>query len=106
MRNRIYKPLKGNVKSSSTKDLLGIDIELCRMWIEYQMSPELNWNDIHIDLVKPILSYDVSKDEELREAFNCKSSNLYLKKTILKEVKKMIFSIIKYSLLIVFNSSN
>ena len=70
MRNRIYKPLKGNVKSSSTKDLLGIVIELCRMWIEYQMSPEMNWNHILFDHVKPISSFDVSKDEESREAFN------------------------------------
>ena len=41
-RNRIYKSSKGMTKQSSTKDVLGIDIETHKKWIEYQMTPEMN----------------------------------------------------------------
>ena len=33
------------------------------------MTQEMNWSNIGIDHVKPICMFDVSKDEELREAF-------------------------------------
>ena len=42
IRNRIYQALKGKVKSPSTKEILGIDIETYRKWIEWQFSPEMN----------------------------------------------------------------
>ena len=38
------------------------------------MSPEMNWSNIEIDHLKPICLFDVSKDEELREAFNWKNT--------------------------------
>ena len=38
------------------------------------MSPEMNWSKIEIDHFKPIRLFDVSKDEELREAFNWKNT--------------------------------
>ena len=34
------------------------------------MTPEKNWQSIEIDHVKPICMFDVSKDEELKEAFS------------------------------------
>ena len=63
-RNRIYQALKGKVKSSSTKEILGIDVETYRNWVEYQMTPEMNWLNIEIDHVKPSSMFDVSKDKE------------------------------------------
>ena len=33
------------------------------------MTTELNWNNIEIDHVRPICSVDISKDEELKDAF-------------------------------------
>ena len=78
-RNMIYKSLKGVTKQSSTRDILGVDIDLYRKWIEYQMTPEMNWSDIEIDHVKAICFFDVSKDEELREAFNWKNTQPLLK---------------------------
>ena len=73
-RRRIHHALNGKSKSSSTRDILGIDIDLYRKWIEYQMTPEMNWNNIEIDHVKAICLFDVSKDEEIREAFNWKNT--------------------------------
>ena len=78
-RNRIYKSLKGMAKQPSTKDILGVDIDTYRKWIEWQMTPEMNWSKIEIDHVKPICLFDISKDEELREAFNWKNTQPLLK---------------------------
>ena len=78
-RRRIHHALNGRLKSSSTKDIIGIDIDLYRKWIEYQMTPEMNWNNIEIDHVKAICLFDVSRDEELKDAFNWKNTQPLLK---------------------------
>ena len=73
-RRGIHRALKGKSKPSSTIDILGIDIDTYKKWIEYQMTPEMNWSNIEIDLVKAICLLDVSKDEELKEAFSWKNT--------------------------------
>ena len=73
-RRRIHHALNGRSKSSSTRDILGIDIDLYRKWIEFQMSPEMNWSNIEIDHVKAICMFDVSDDEQLEEAFSWKNT--------------------------------
>ena len=78
-RRRIYRALNGNSKSSLTRDILGIDIDLYRKWIEFQMTPEMNWSNIEIDHVKPICMFDVTKDYELKEAFSWKNTQPLLK---------------------------
>ena len=78
-RNRIYKSLKGMTKQSTTKEVLGIDVDLYKKWIEFQMTPEMNWSNIEIHHVKAICLFDVSKDEELKEAFNWKNTQPLLK---------------------------
>ena len=78
-RSRIYKSLKGMIKQSSSINLLGIDINLYRKWLEFQFTPDMNWGNIEIDHVKPICMFDVSKAEELKEAFNWKNTQPLLK---------------------------
>ena len=78
-RNRIYKPLKGMTKQSSSRDLLGIDIDTYKKWLEFQFTPEMIWSNIEIDHVEPICMFDVTKDIELREAFNWKNTQPLLK---------------------------
>ena len=78
-RRRIHHALKGKTKSSSTKEILGIVIDLYKKWIEYQMTPQMHWINIGIDQVKPIYLFDVSKDEELKEAFSWKNTQPLLK---------------------------
>ena len=73
-RNTIYKSLKGITKQSSTKEILGIDIDTYRNWIEWQMPPEMNCTNIEIDHVKPICLFDVSKDEDIKGAFSWKNT--------------------------------
>ena len=41
-RRRIHEAMKGKLKSSSTKDILGIDIDTYRKWIEWQLNPDMN----------------------------------------------------------------
>ena len=78
-RSRIYKSLKGMTKRSSTKEILGIDIDLYRKWLEFQFTPEMNWSNIEIDHVKPICMFDVSDEEQLKEAFSWKNTQALLK---------------------------
>ena len=78
-RNRIYKSLKGMMKQSSTKKILGIDFDVYKKWIEFQMIPEMNWGNTEIDHVKAICMFDVSNDKELKETFNWKNTQSLLK---------------------------
>ena len=78
-RRRIHHALNGKIKSSSTRDILGIDINTYRKWIEFQFTPEMNWLNIEIDHVKAICLFNVSDDEQLKEAFNWKNTQPLLK---------------------------
>ena len=90
-RNRLYQALNGKSKSSPTKDILGIDIDLYRKWIEWQMTSDMTWENIEIDHVKPVCLFDVSKDDELREAFNWKKTQPLLKEVHQQKGVKFIF---------------
>ena len=90
-RNRICKSLKGMMKQSLSRDKLGIDAEIYRKRIEYQMTPEMNWQIIDIDHVKAISLFDVSEDEELRETFNWKNTQPLLKHDHQQKGTKNIF---------------
>ena len=90
-RNRIYKSLKGMTKQTSTKEILGIDIDTYRKWTEFQFTPELNWSNIEIDHVKPICMFDVSDDEQLKEAFSWKNTQPLLKHDHLQKGTKINF---------------
>ena len=57
-------------KQSSTKEILGIDNETYKKWLEWQMTPDMTWDNIENDHVRPISSFDISDDEQLKEAFN------------------------------------
>ena len=95
-RRRIHQALKGESKSSSTKEILGIDIDLYKKWIEFQMTPAMNWSNIEIDHVKAISLFDVSKDEELKEAFNWKNTQPLLKEV--HQQKGTKFNFLDYQL--------
>ena len=95
-RNRLYKSLKALTKQSSTKEILGIDIDLYKKWIEWHFSPEMNWLNIEIDHVRPICMFDVSDDEQLKEAFNWRNTQLLLRKNHLHKGTK--FNLLDYQL--------
>ena len=43
------------------------------------MTPDMSWSNTEIDHVKSICMFDVSKEEEIKEAFNWKNTQLLLK---------------------------
>ena len=51
-RRRIHQALQVKTRSSSTKDILGIDIDTFRKWLEIQFTPEMNGKNTEIDHVK------------------------------------------------------
>ena len=84
-RVRIYNALNGNSKSKSSREILGINIETYKKWIEFQMTPDMNWTNIHIDHVKPISSFNVVNEDEFLEAFNWKNTQPLLKEDNLRK---------------------
>ena len=84
-RSRLGQALRGNIKPKSSKEILGIDVETYKRWIEYQMTPEMNWSNIHIDHVRSISSFDVSNEDELLKAFNWKNTQPLLKEDNLRK---------------------
>ena len=95
-RSRIRQALNRKTKPSSTKDILGMNIDLYRKWIEFQMTSEMNWSNIEIDHVKAICLFDLSKDEDLKEAFNWKNTQPLLKKD--HQLKGIKFNFLDYQL--------
>ena len=86
-RSRIYEALNGRGKSFQTRYILGISLDLYKKWIRFQMTPEMDFSNIHIDHVKPISSFDISNEDELLEAFNWINTQPLLKKDNLKKNK-------------------
>ena len=42
-RRRIHQALNGRLKPSTTREILGIDTDLHRKWLEFQFTHEMNW---------------------------------------------------------------
>ena len=95
-RSRIHQALRGKSKSSSTKEVLDIDVNLYKKWLEFQFTPEMNWESMEIDHVKPICLFDISDDEQLKEAFNWKNTQPLLKQDHLQ--KGIKFNFLDYQL--------
>ena len=85
-RSRIYEALNGRGKSFRTRYILGISLDLYKKWIRFQMTPEMDFSNIHIDHVKPISSFDISNEDELLECFNWINTQPLLKKDNLKKI--------------------
>ena len=98
-RRKTHQALKGKSKSSSTIDILGIDINTFKRWIEFQMTPEMNWLNIEIDHVKPICLFDVSQVEELGEAFCWKNTQPLLEEVYSQ--KGIYFIFLDYQLQVI-----
>ena len=88
---RIHHVLKEKILSSSAVDVLWLDIDTFRNWVEYQFTPEMNWSNIKIDHVKPISSLDVSKEDELRETLNWSNIQTLIKELESQKGIKFIF---------------
>ena len=62
-------------------DILGIDIDANRKLIKFQLTHDLDWSNIENDLAKPISTFDVCNDEELKESFNWINTQQFIEET-------------------------
>ena len=53
-------------KFASTVELLGCSYEFGVKWIEAQFTPEMNWENIHIDHIRPLSSFDNLEQEQFK----------------------------------------
>ena len=90
-RIRIRQALNRKTKSISTKEILGIDNDIYRNSIKFQITPETYWTNIEIEHVKPISMFDVSDDEQLKEPFKQRNTQPLLKKDHLQKGLKITF---------------
>jgi len=75
LRSRVYRVLKGDLKSAPTLTLLGCSIEYLKRYIERLFLPGMSWDNYgvhgwHIDHKRPCCTFDLSKPEEQRACFH------------------------------------
>ena len=70
LRGRLRKALLKQVasKNDTTEALLGISYSEFKNYIEFLMTPNMNWDNIHLDHVRPLSSFDLKDIEQLKEA--------------------------------------
>jgi hypothetical protein len=73
LRNRLGSALKNNQKKGKTLDYLGCNVEELKLHLEKQFTEGMTWdnwgkNGWHIDHIKPLVSFDLSKEENIKIA--------------------------------------
>jgi hypothetical protein len=75
IRKRIHTALKNNYKETSALKYIGCSIPKLSNHLEKQFKPDMNWKNHkirgwHIDHIKPINKFDLTKESEIRKAFH------------------------------------
>ena len=70
LRSRLRSALLKQVtnKNDKTEDLLGISFEEFKDYIEFLMTPDMTFNNIHLDNLHPLKSFDLTNLNQLKEA--------------------------------------
>ena len=70
LRSRLYKALLNQVtkKNSKTEELLGISFKEFKNYIEFLMTLEMTWNNIELDHVRPLSSFNLTDPTQFKEA--------------------------------------
>jgi hypothetical protein len=77
--NKIYQAIKGNYKKGQGVNYLGCDIKFYKNYISSMFIKDMSWDNWsiktwHIDHIKPINSFDLTNEEELKLCFNYKNT--------------------------------
>jgi hypothetical protein len=82
LRCRLYKVLKGRIKSSTVYILIGCSIEKLKQHLQSQFKLGMNWSNYgtghngkgmqqwHIDHIRPCASFDLTKESEQKKCFH------------------------------------
>jgi hypothetical protein len=78
IRSRICMAMKrlGGKNGNKTKDLIGCSFEFLKKHIESQFKAGMSWEDrssFHIDHIRPLASFDLTKPEQLKAACHYKN---------------------------------
>jgi len=93
-RMNIVLRYKGVRKASKTMDLVGCSIDECRRYIEALFKEGMSWDnhgEWHIDHIKPISSFDLTKEEEQKQCFHYSNLQPLWKGDNLKKSNKITF---------------
>lgn len=78
LRRRLKVALKNNAKKGKTLDYLGCSIEELKNYLEKKFTKDMTWENQgkvwHIDHIKPLAIFNLSNENELKEA--CHFTNL------------------------------
>ena len=74
-RTRLAIKNQSTIKTGKTKDLLGLPLNEVRKYIESKFSSGMSWKTYglrgwHIDHIKPLSLFDLTKEEEQKKAFH------------------------------------
>jgi hypothetical protein len=72
-RTRILVGLKGKRKHTSTPKLLGCNFAELKIHLEKQFKDGMKWSNMglwHIDHIKPLASFDLTDEEQQKQAFH------------------------------------
>ena len=73
LRSRLNSAIKRDQKSGSAVKDLGCTIEELKLYLESQFEDNMSWDnhgEWHIDHIKPLASFDLTNEEELKKACN------------------------------------
>jgi predicted nucleic acid-binding Zn-ribbon protein len=76
IRGRVKRAISCNYKKGSWKKYLGCSVQECKDYLESLFKPGMTWDnhgEWHIDHIKPISSFDLTDENELKSAFNYKN---------------------------------
>lgn len=83
-RVRINKALKNDHKNSSSKVLLGCEMDFYKEYLEKQFKPDMNWDNYgslwDIDHIRPCATFDLSLEEEQKKCFHYTNTQPLYKK--------------------------
>jgi hypothetical protein len=91
LRCRVYRALKGAVKSAALKDILGCTMGELRTHLESQFQPGMTWDNYgewHLDHIMPVDSFCLINPIEQRQCFHYTNLQpLWAKENIIKSNK-------------------
>jgi hypothetical protein len=97
IRSRINHAIKEHTKSASSKELIGIDINEYKQYIESQFKPEMNWENHgiiwEIDHIVPCSSFDLSNPKQQKQCFHYTNTQPLFKTSELSKQFGYIYSI-------------
>ncbi len=73
IRSRYKRVIKQKNTTVRSKEMVGCSIEELKLHIESKFIDGMNWNNYgkwHIDHIKPISSFDLSKEDEVKKCFH------------------------------------